>query len=231
MNSILSDSGNLFTQKKVEISSKKQSNFCLQEISLTGSISSIKRNTILYAKNNTECEYIYLLEFEPSVYRYYEKPFVLTFYKGNQRQSFIPNFLVEYWNGDRSLVQVHNGSEPSFIDGHKTCISDFCKKNSIDYKVISKEEINPQQLFNATFLLSYRKPKFGFNTNDLQIVTDKLQESGQITVQQLLDFAVQDEHSKSTLLYVIWYMVSHHQICFDSENMLGMNTKLWLENF
>lgn len=230
MNDTHSAIGNLFSQKKIEISSKKQSNFCLQKIQLTEVVSSIKKNTTLYAKNITEQEFTYLLEFEESVFHYYEKPFILNLTKRNQVQSFIPSFVVEDWDGNKTLIEIIESNIPNLVSDHKEYISDFCVKNMFDYRIVSKEEISSNQLFNATFLLSYRNPKFGFNTNDPQIVLNMLKKFGQITVQQLLDCAVQDETSRLTLLYVIWHMVSNHQICFDQENKLGMDTKLWLHN-
>lgn len=219
-------------QKKMVISPKKQRDIAISNLSLTGSISSIKNNDAIQFESSLERDYIYLLEFDKEVYRYIEQPFKLHYYQDNILKYYIPDFYIEYWNGLKELVEIKYHEDcikNKMIYQKKFKVADsFCKANNIDFKVLTEKEIRTHQLFNATFLLSYKHPKYGFNMNNTQIILKTLEQYGQLTVNQLLDISVKSENGKAELLYVIWYLVSNYLVYFDNNMKLSMETKLWL---
>lgn len=220
------------SQKKLIISAKKQRKISFSHLSLTGSISSLKNNDSIQFESSLERDFIYLLEFDKEVFRYVEQPFKLYYYKNDMSMYYVPDFYVEYWNGRKELVEIKYQDDliknkSKYREKFKIA-EVFCKENNIEFKIYSEIEIRTHRLFNADFLLSYKKPKYGFNSNDTLIVTKVLRTYDLLTVQQVLDLAVKSEDKKAELLYVIWYMVSNYLIYFDNESKLNMETKLWL---
>ncbi|MDX9694389.1 MAG: TnsA endonuclease N-terminal domain-containing protein [Bacteroidales bacterium] len=222
------------SQKKIIISPKKQRNISLSKISLTGSISSIKNNDSVQFESSLERDFIYLVEFDKKVYRYLEQPFKLFYYQYNSQKYYIPDFYVEFWNGLKQIVEIKYNDDlianKSIYQKKFNIAEEFCKKNGIEFKILTEKEIRSPKLFNAKFLLSYQNPKYGFNNNDTQIILNVLKQYEQLTVQQLLDISVKSDDKKAEMLYIIWYMVSNYLVYFDNEIQLSTETKLWLPN-
>ena len=219
-------------QKKITISPKKQREIPLSKLSLTGSISSIKKNEFVQFESSLERDYIYLLEFDREVKNYYEQPFKLFYYHYNTKKYYVPDFFVEYWNGQRKLVEIKYKNDlnenSSLYERKFETAKAFCIENKYDFKILTEEDIRIPLLYNAKFLLSYKYPKYGFNNDDTQIVINVLDKYEKLTVCQLLDFSVESALRKAELLYVIWYMVSNNFVYCNVDSKLNMKTKLWL---
>lgn len=231
-NSKTNSSFEALSQKKMVISRKKQRIIPLSTLSLTGSISSIKNNDFVQFESSLERDYIYLIEFDNRVFRYYEQPFKLFYYQNNTYKYYVPDFFVEYWDGLRILIEIKYYDD--LIKNRKeyqkkfNVAEEFCNNNNIIFKVLTENEIRVPQLFNAKFLLSYKNPKYGFNLEHTQIIFNTLNKYEKLSVQQLLDISVKNESFKAELLYVLWYMVSNYLVYFDDNQKLNMETQIWL---
>lgn len=219
-------------QKKIEISAKKQSEISLKDLCFTGSVSSVKKNDDILYMSSLECDFISIIEFDKAILRYFVKPFKISYYKANALKCFIPSFYIEYCNGIKDVIEIKYSDDLEhnqlLFKKKFEIVEKFCQDNSFNFKVLTEKEIQTDRLFNATFLLSYRYPKFGFNINDTQFVICILEQYGKLTVQQLLDFALEDEAGKYSLLYTVWYMVANYMVNFNDDARLSMQTVLWI---
>ncbi|MCP1297620.1 TnsA endonuclease N-terminal domain-containing protein [Chryseobacterium sp. S0630] len=215
------------------MSHKKVREIGLSNLSLTGNIYSAKANEIVNFESSLERDYIYLLEYDTKVYKYYEQP--LKIYYGNN-QYYVPDFFVKYHSKDvkselievKYLIDLAENKEkyrPKFEAAQA-----FCSDNGLKFKIITEEKIrNGYRLQNAKFLLGYRNPKVGFDDGFMTILEKIIENHQPISIQETLDLAITCEEKKAELLYVLLHMLSKRYINFDETTKLTMDTTIFLE--
>ena len=90
-----------------------------------------------------ESDFVYLLEFDREVLRYYEKPFRLF----NEKEECIPSFLVKFHSVNKKdeLIYIEKN-----LNLNKTILlNEFCLENDIDLKIVLEDN------FKKGYKLSY----------------------------------------------------------------------------
>jgi hypothetical protein len=213
--------------------------------SLSGYFISKKQNCeIIQFESSLERDYIYLLEFDTSVYSYLEQPVSIAYRDNfNKKHIYTPDFLVRYANIDDkdTLVEIKYHDElisNSLIFKPKfDAANDYCKKNNLSFIVLSEKEIrysNPQYLINVKFLSSYRDvfevlERNGHEIGDKEIFSllDKINFLKECSIYQLINSLSDDEYKKAELIYCIWYLIANRYVKCDLDKSLNLNTVIW----
>lgn len=219
----------------VRISFKKQRKIDLSNISLTGSIISVKNNSVVDFESSLERDYIYLLEYETNIKSYYEQPIKISYFDNDKAKIYIPDFFVEYYNGLKSNVieiKYKKDLEENKEKYQKkfNAASVFCKKNNLNFIILTEEDIRTEILFNAKFLLYYQNPLMKINNGYVEQIYNTIKKFKQITARELIDETVIEEDRKPEFIYVLWHMVANHLLNYNKENKLTMSTVISLRN-
>lgn len=220
-----------FLQKKIIMSLKKKRNISANNFSLTGHITSIKRNDQVDFESSLERDYIYLLEFDDRVRYYYEQPIKIEF--GNRY--YIPDFYVEYWDGKKEVIEIKYTIDlVENATKYKTkfkAAEDFCNTNEMSFKILTENDIRNDYLFNVKFLqqISIKHKRADteyFNEFDLlKNNIDKLKTS---TPNILLDYCTSCELKRAELIQYLWLMILFKKIKTDLTKKLNMDSKIWI---
>jgi hypothetical protein len=215
------------------MSHKKVRQIGLSNLSLTGNIYSAKANEIVNFESSLERDYIYLLEYDTGVSKYYEQP--LRIYYGNNKY-YVPDFFVQYHekNIQSEIIEIKYSTD--LIENkekYKTkfeAAKAFCSDNGWKFNILTEKEIRTgYKLQNAKFLLGYRNPKVGFNDGLIAILEKIIEIHKPISIQKALDLAITCDEKKAELLYVLLHMLSKKYINFDETKKLTMDTLISLE--
>ncbi len=210
------------------ISMKKRRKIGFSHISLTGSLVSIKNNETIDFESSLERDYIYLLEYDNNVKYYWEQPFTLEYYEDDSKKVYTPDFLVEYYSGNKILVEIKY--EADLMENkikYKNKFSKtsaFCKTNNMQFKVISEKHIRTEILFNAKFLCYYKNPKNEMNYGDVNLLWETLKRFHKMTVTQLLEECSRDDFRRAELLYCLWFCISNDFFDYEKSSKLTMNS-------
>lgn len=215
----------------VRISFKKQRNINLSDISLTGIVSSVKNNSIIEFESSLEKDFIYLLEYDIKVVKYYEQPIKIYFEDKGNAVYYVPDFYVEYKNGKKELIEIKYKKD--LIENNRTyknkflAASEFCQANNIEFKILDEASIRTEKLFNAKFLFHFQKPQLTIPSGDFNILYDCLKKEGKIPINELIEKCAISNEKKGELIYVLWWMLAHHYISYDFNMKLKMNSLVW----
>ena len=216
----------------VIISVKKQNEIGLTNFTISEPINKIIKNKKKTKRLNVEREFINLLEFNNSVYCYYEKLFEISFIYHNDVFSVIPDFYVKYHDETQEVFNIFNSNKKKYSTLEVEIVKQFCFTNNIKYTEVGENEIlDTYILFNSNFLLNYKRPKYGYKQSDTFIIYDVLYKYKKLTVKKILDNSLRSDEKKEQLLYVIWVMIANYLICFDETKKLSMNTEVWIKKY
>ncbi|BFM44100.1 TnsA endonuclease N-terminal domain-containing protein [Flavobacterium sp. CFS9] len=201
--------------------------------SVTGHICSIKNNEHIEFESSLERDFIYLLEYNLEVKRYYEQPIKINYLDKNIEKYYVPDFFVEYWDGTKELVEVKYAQE--LEEKHNELSTKFkaaelfCTKNNITFKIYNEHLIRTPLGWNAKFLNYYRYPKFDLNFDEITMIRNRLEELNNSTPAKLIKDMANDESKQAELLYLLWYLIANYSITFDNDKKLSMNTLIWVK--
>lgn len=202
------------------------------KLSVTGQINSIKNNERIEFESSLERDYIYLLEFDIEVKRYYEQPIKIYYTEDNIEKYYVPDFIVEYWNGSKEIIEIKYSQE---LEEKRTILStkfnaakELCKKNGLTFKIINEHSIRTPLGWNAKFLHYYKYTNFDLNLEELTIIRNELLELKKSTPIDLIQTLAKDERKQAELLYLLWYGIATYSISFDYQKKLNMNTVIWV---
>ncbi|WP_161568412.1 TnsA endonuclease N-terminal domain-containing protein [Flavobacterium cupreum] len=135
--------------------------------SLSGYFISKKQDSeLIQFESSLERDYIYLLEFDTSVYLYLEQPLSITYFdSNNKRHKYTPDFLVRY--SDKNIcdklveIKYHDDLIRNSLKYSEkfNAAREYCKKNNLTFVILSEKEIrnsNIEYLTSVKFLSSYR---------------------------------------------------------------------------
>lgn len=213
------------------ISFKKQRNIDLSNISLTGSITSIKNNSIVEFESSLERDFIYLLEYDNNVRKYFEQPIKISFYYNNCQKFYIPDFFVEYDNGKKQVIEIkYKADLNDELNKIKFRVAnDFCKRNNIEFKVFTEDDIRTNLLFNSKFLFYYKNPQLEINRTDIEILFNMLSKNKKLIISDLINECTKVYERQAELIYVLWYMLAREFICYNKNCKLSMNSVVWIK--
>lgn len=216
----------------LRISIKKQRNLSMSKIKLKGENVSVNNSPEVYFESSLESDYMYLLEFNPEVKFYYERPIILSYKKVASTNKYTPNFLVDYHSGRKELVELKHKSDLA-LPMHDYAqqfelAQQLCKENNLTFRLLSEEDIHTPQLFNAKFLTYYQNPTIRVNDADVDYLLLLVKKYKKVSVKQLLSIASKDEYKQAELLYTLWYTVASYLISYNKDEELTMDTVLFL---
>lgn len=216
----------------IRISVKKQREINLSSISLTGDFASIKNNATVNFESSLERDYIYLLEYDTRVMFYYEQPIKITFEDNGKNRYYIPDFFVEYKNGNKEIIEIKYEND-LIVNKLKyqqkfKAAKHFCHKNGISFRILTENDIRTEKLFNAKFLTYYQNPSIDINYTEISLLYDIVKQHGQISVKDIITAASKDENRQAELLFMLWTAVAKHFINFKEGDRLSMNSILFI---
>lgn len=213
--------------------------------SLSGYFISKKQlNEIIQFESSLERDYIYLLEFDISVYSYLEQPLSILYTDSkNKKHKYTPDFLVTYSDNNipDTLVEVkyHEDLISNYlIFREKFQAADkFCKKNNLTFVVLSEKEIrdsNQEYLNNIKFLSSYRDVFEIFERNGHEVddkavfsLLNRINILKKCSIKYLIDLLTDNEYYRAELIYCIWYLIANRYIQCDLNKKLNLSTIIW----
>ncbi len=201
--------------------------------SVTGHISSIKNNEFIEFESSLERDFIYLLEFNIEVKRYYEQPLKIYYLDEGIEKYYVPDFFVEYWDGTKEIIEVKYVQEleekHSELSIKFKAAELFCNENNIVFKIYNEHLIRTPLGWNAKFLNYYRYPKFNLNLDEATMIRNRLNELSESTPATIIKDMANDESKQAELLYLLWHLIANYSITFDNNKKLSMNTLIWVK--
>jgi hypothetical protein len=219
------------SHKKIVMSLKKKRNISTNEFSLTGQITSLKRNELVDFESSLERDYIRLLEFDDQVRIYYEQPLKIEF--GNRY--YIPDFYVEYWDDKKEVIEIKYSSDlienaQKYNEKFKAA-DEFCKENGLTFRILTEKEIRNDYLFNVKFLQSVQMRHAGFEHeyfNEFELLQMHMTKLKKSTPNELLDHCTSCELKRAELIQYLWFMILYKKIKTDLTLKLNMESKIWI---
>ena len=200
----------------------------MEKFTISGSILSVSENNSEKLLTKSLNDYINILEFNKKVQSYYTRLFKVEYYLSNELKEIIPDFFVEYKNSSFELVFINSNDQEPYSESEINIIKEFSLNNNIDLKFETEKDISESiKLFNSNYLLDFKKPKYGFNLSDTDIIYNVLNDYNVLTIEGVLNVAVQSESKKAQLLYVIWVMIANYWIEFDESVKISTKSKVW----
>ncbi|MDM1397763.1 TnsA endonuclease N-terminal domain-containing protein [Myroides odoratimimus] len=202
------------------------------KLSVTGQINSVKNNESIEFESSLERDYIYLLEFDTEVKRYFEQPIKIFYIEDNIEKYYVPDFIVEYWNGSKEIIEIKYSQEieekRKILSTKFNAAKELCRNNGYTFKIINEHSIRTPLGWNAKFLHYYKYTNFNLNIEELTMLINRLLELKRSNPMNLIQDLAKDERKQAELLYLLWYGIATYSISFDYQQKLSMNTVIWV---
>lgn len=198
--------------------------------SITGKRSSLKTNASQHFESTLERDNITLLEFDDDVESYVVQPVTIYYDHGNRPTRYTPDVAVYYKpelkrkpllcevKYEAELIEKKDHLEPKF-----NAAKDYARHNGFEFSVITEKEIRTDRLYNVKFLSRYRQSEIV--TSIVAIIMERLDNSGQLTPQQLL--LTDDTDTNGRILHTFWQLLATGTLNCDMNQKICMNTLLW----
>lgn len=218
-------------QEYLQMNRKRVREINLKHFSLSGQITSLKNNSIIKFESSLERDYSIILEFDHKVRNYLEQPIVIEYLSNEKKRRYTPDFFVREIDSKYSgkIVEVKYTEElekkKEVLEPKFTAAKEFCKKNNLEFEIISEEEIRTDYLENCKFLWRYRFNNDYLNWTDIDYILSRLEM--RMSVSKFLNLLTEDQNKKAELLYLIWYLVAASLIRCDLMKRITMDTEIW----
>jgi hypothetical protein len=122
-------------------------NWCLEHPDKTGPKTykkgkyiSIKTNIIEYYQSGLEHKYMKLFDENDNIKHWTKRHNIILEYRyENETHKYIPDFLVEYYNSKKELIELKGRIyNQKIIDAKEMAAIEYCKQNNLEYKIIYK---------------------------------------------------------------------------------------------
>jgi hypothetical protein len=117
-----------------------------------GKFPSLKLNRTVCWQTLLERDFIYLLEFDPNVLSYKERPFSINNASVNLRQDYVPGFLVERPN-KKQVIEVRVEEQAKENTELYRSIASVCCREGYEFLVVTESKIRVQPLLDNIKLL------------------------------------------------------------------------------
>ena len=218
----------------VRISMKKELEIDPLNFALSGSVIRVENNEKINYNLELENDYVYLLEEDITVNKYYEQRLKLVFAQNNEIIEYIPSFYVEYDNGEIHLIDIQFKNELE-INKNKylkiyELLREFCVVNHFHFVSLTDTDIRNDYLFNIKFLTYYKNPLLKVNRDYTSVLVNIVKKKGPIEIQQLIKEASNIEETQAELIYLFWKLVSFNLVKIDKSRKLNMSSLVWLDS-
>lgn len=214
--------------------------------SLSGQICSKKLNKPIQFESSLEKDFIYLLEFDRRVRRYFEQPLEIQYLDSlNKMRKYIPDFLVVYHDKFRKdevieiKYELELNSQKEELEIKFEAARKFCIQNDMVFRVISDREIRDAKhiyLSNIKFLsryrdffdrINYEATGLSFDSSYACILLDKLKEHKTCTIKELIYSVTDDRDKIAELIFLTWYLIGNNFIECDLNISLNLESTVW----
>lgn len=200
-------------------------------VSLTGNFASEKNDYGMH-ESSLERDFMYMLELDFHVSKYVVQPVKIEYLYQGKKRSYVPDFKVHY----KASMQRTTIFEVKYRDDLRRNWEEYkpkfraaiiyCKKNRIDFRIITEREIRTDFLKNAKFLSRYRKAEIN------PVIADKVmwfvKDVETATPQFIIDSLCNSKIDKAMYLYTVWSLIQKLQLKADLNFKLDMNSTVWI---
>lgn len=193
--------------------------------------------TLSFASRQLLRDLLILLDFDLNVFRYERQPVQIK-YRDSQgrKRAYTPELLITY----RADIVPAKWMPPLLCEVRcredlfetwadlKPCLRAaraFARRRKWQFQVLTEREIRTPYLYNARFLLPYRRLETNWEHADLLMGT--LHELRQADPQTLLAACSASRNHRLELLSSLWQLVSLKRIGVDLTELLSMRQTLW----
>lgn len=173
-----------------------------------------------------ESDFVYLLEFDREVLRYYEKPFRLF----NEKEECIPSFLVKFHSVNKKdeLIYIEKN-----LNLNKTILlNEFCLENDIDLKIVLEDNFKKgYKLMNIKFLSNYINVDIINYSRYIDFFLESFETSNSISINEVMERFAKEEQKKAEVLYVILHLISIGFFLINLDEKLTQETLLSFNGF
>ena len=221
-------------QEMVRISMKKELEIDPLNFALSGSVIRVENNKKINYNLELENDYVYLLEEDVTVNKYYEQRLKLVFAQNNEIIEYTPSFYVEYDNGYKHLIDIQFKNELEINRAKFTrvysLLNEFCLKNKFHFVSLTDCDIRNDYLSNIKFLTYYKNPLLKVNRDYTSVLVNIVKKKGPIEIEQLIKEASNIEETQAELIYLFWMLVSFNLVKVDKSRKLTMSSLVWLDS-
>ncbi|WP_312556511.1 hypothetical protein [Empedobacter brevis] len=171
-----------------------------------------------------ESDFVYLLEFDREVLRYYEKPFRLF----NEKEECIPSFLVKYHSVNKKdeLIYIEKNLNKTIL------LNEFCLENDIDLKIVLEDNFKKgYKLMNIKFLSNYINVDIINYSRYIDFFLESFETSNSISINEVMERFAKEEQKKAEVLYVILHLISIGFFLINLDEKLTQETLLSFNGF
>ena len=181
-----------------------------QSAGITGSFPSLKLGRMVAFESTLERDYLYLLDFEPSVTTFEEQPLTITYEHDGKVRRYTPDFLIR--EADREvLVECkpaakleHNDNPLKFAAARI-----YCEERGWSFRVVTDMELRRGYLLENIKRLTYYA-RATVPTDLAFAVTHLCHESEGLTIIEIVDQLPQFGPEQVTV--AVWHLVYHHHL-------------------
>lgn len=181
----------------------------------------LKRDVCFLGQINYE--YWLLLELNPEVITFCERPITLKGIVNNKSKKMIPNFWVEYKDGTESFVVISEKDNQT----HEI-LYNWCQSNNYKYEKITNEDIRKHKIIinNAQRLLPYLNQSRSLDI-DMHLVTKKilLERKSINSIIHELERSITPQRIKEAIYRLIFEKKVESDIYFKT---LSLETEVWI---
>lgn len=198
-----------------------------------GSIHSQKMKMNAEYESITECLFLYYLELDPEVIRYYVQPVEVPVVIIDPEYSayyHIPDVLI-FRNGNRPILIQIKAEEISswddnfgvFEQNNEAC-EKYARENGWEYQVIYPRKLEDELIYNLKYLSRYTKQR-RIGKHLIDEILYKLKFIGPCSIQHLID-SFRAKLESVYLLPQIYYLMATGQIGFDPTLKVNLRTSI-----
>ena len=178
---------------------------------IIGNFASIKMKRLVEFESTIERDYLYMLDYQPSVISFEEQPFTIDYTYEGKTARYTPDFLVSTTETS-VLVDCKPTKSTDQVDNQRKfqAARDWCEKNCLRFEVVTDDHLRiGHELRNVKLLTQFAR--HAVNATSKASVRDHLmQNQGTLPIASLTELV--SPSSPNSVLVVLFHMAFHHTI-------------------
>lgn len=185
-------------------------------------------------ESSLERDFMTILDFTIEVARWEEQPVEICYQDAAGRaRRYYPDILVLY---RRDVVPArhmpHELCEVKYREDLRVNWAEYKEKfkaarryareQGWRFRIMTEREIRTDLLFNARFLLPYRRHKPG--PGEIEQLMERIERLGETTPRELLSGLSQNKWAQGRLISTLWYLLARRRLVADFTRPLSMET-------
>lgn len=184
-------------------------------------------------ESTLERDLITLLEFNPAVESYQSQPVRIDYvFQSTERHHYTPDYLIRYSAASNALPTLcevkyrvdlqknWNDWKRSFKEAHR-----YAANRDLRFKIFTEVEIRTPYLYNAQFLLPFRRCRP--NPESAELLINMLHDLKQTSPEILVRSIYSDDARAARLLSTLWKLVGEGCISTDLSQKLSKHSRIW----